>query len=156
MARFQRLSMIVLLAILSVQLTVYADQQSPAPAPQAGADTLSPPPPPSPSLSPEPSSPPAPPSNPAPASSPTPSPAASPSKKSPVPAPSMTGDVHESDVNASDEELSGGLKGGQKAGIVLGVIAGVCLVGVGGMVYRKRQQNIQRSQLGNAARREIL
>ncbi|GMP88965.1 hypothetical protein CsSME_00040748 [Camellia sinensis var. sinensis] len=144
MARFQRLSMIVLLAILSVQLTVYADQQSPVPAPQTGAP------------SPEPSSPPAPASNPAPASSPTPSPAASPPVKSPVPAPSMTGDVHESDVNATDEELSGGLKGGQKAGIVLGVIAGVCLVGVGGMVYRKRQQNIQRSQLGNAARREIL
>ncbi|GFZ20464.1 hypothetical protein Acr_28g0011690 [Actinidia rufa] len=88
---------------------------------------------------------------------PTPSPA----NKSPSPAPSAPGDAgtvksHVNDGGEEQNESSGGLGGGQKAGIALGVVAGVCLVALGGILYRKRQQNIQRSQHGYAARRDIL
>lgn len=56
------------------------------------------------------------------------------------------------------EEASagGGMNGGKKAGIAVGVIAAACLVGLGGLVYKKRQDNIRRSQYGYAARRELL
>ncbi|PSR89970.1 Proline and serine-rich protein [Actinidia chinensis var. chinensis] len=168
MARIHRSAIIVLFALLSLHLTESADppHSAPTPAPNSGADSLPPTPEsPSPSpASPSPStglrSPPAPPpEDSAPGSSPTPSPV----KKSPSPAPvtAAPGDAGsvKSNVNDSAEEpkeSSGGLGGGQKAGIALGVVAGVCLVALGGILYRKRQQNIQRSQYGYAARREIL
>ncbi|XP_057479249.1 pectinesterase inhibitor 10-like [Actinidia eriantha] len=170
MARLHRSAIIVLFALLSLHLTESADppHSAPTPAPNSGADSI-PPTPESPSpASPSPStglrSPPAPPpENSAPGSSPTPSPV----NKSPTPAPAPApvtaapGDAGsvKSNVNDSAEEpkeSSGGLGGGQKAGIALGVVAGVCLVALGGILYRKRQQNIQRSQYGYAARREIL
>lgn len=160
-----RLSTIVLLALISVRFAVSADPPSPTPAPEIGADSLSPSPesgaPETPSPSPEFSSPPAPPpSDLAPGSSPSPSPSPSPDN-SPSPSPSVASDLaaEKSNMNADSEdsnESSEGMKGGQKAGIVLGVIAGACLVGFGGMVYKKRQQNIQRSQYGYAARGEFL
>ncbi|GFP93764.1 hypothetical protein PHJA_001520800, partial [Phtheirospermum japonicum] len=132
-----------------------ADEISPSPA------TASPAPYPAPSIS----SPPAPPpSDLAPKSlSPIPSPheGAAAFVKSPSPAPSVPGDVsHENEPNAADlgtnEESSSGMNGGHKAAVAIGVIAGACVVGAGALVYKKRQQNIWRSQYGNAARREIL
>ncbi|KAK6144397.1 hypothetical protein DH2020_021217 [Rehmannia glutinosa] len=82
-------------------------------------------------------------------------------KNSPSPAPAVAGGIsHENQPNAADLEStkgsSGGMNGGQKAGVAIGVIAGACVVGAGVLVYKKRQQNIQRSQYGYAARREIL
>lgn len=114
------------------------------------------------------SSPPAPPpeteaSAPAPVSGPGSSPPASLPSESGVPAPSPSeiSDINHNDmdeeggegVESSDD---GGLSGGKKAGIAVGVIAAACLVGLGGFVYKKRQDNVRRSQYGYAARREML
>lgn len=72
----------------------------------------------------------------------------------------MAADVnHEDQTNASDLETkddSGGMSGGKKAGIGIGVVAAACIVGVGALVYKKRQQNVRRSQYGYAARGEFL
>lgn len=109
------------------------------------------------------SSPPAPPPS---DSSPALSPAAensSPEKSSspsPVPAPEIASDVNHANQanfgNIKSEESSGGMKMGQKAGVALGVIAFACVLGVGTIVYKKRQQNIRRSMYGYDARRELL
>ncbi|KAG5238080.1 classical arabinogalactan protein [Salix suchowensis] len=60
------------------------------------------------------------------------------------------------DAGSGDEGESKGMSGGKKAGIVVGVIVAACMVGLGGLVYKKRQNNIRRSDYGYAARREIL
>ncbi|KAL8516036.1 hypothetical protein ACS0TY_014640 [Phlomoides rotata] len=140
---------------------------SPAPSPSLPplppADGTSQPPA-TPSSAPAPSfsSPPAPPpSDLAPKShTPTPTPQEN-NNESPSPAPAVSGDVkHVNQPNAgnieTEEKSSGGMSRGQKASVAIGVIAGACVVGVGALVYKKRQQNIQRSQYGYAARREIL
>ncbi|TYI90851.1 hypothetical protein E1A91_D03G151300v1 [Gossypium mustelinum] len=79
---------------------------------------------------------------------------------SPAPSPADASDINHSDINAEgSEEKSGGdggMSGGKKAGIVFGVVAAACLVGFGGLVYKKRQENIRRSQYGYAARSEFL
>ncbi|PPD86826.1 hypothetical protein GOBAR_DD16223 [Gossypium barbadense] len=79
---------------------------------------------------------------------------------SPAPSPGDASDINHSNINAKESENKtgggGGLNGGKKAGIVVGVVAAACLVGFGGLVYKKRQDNIRRSQYGYAARREIL
>ncbi|XP_059626774.1 vegetative cell wall protein gp1-like [Cornus florida] len=166
MARLHKLAFVALVTLMLVQLTVSADlpEISPSPAPKLPEGPVSPPPdagsPSNPSPSPDFSSPPSPPpSDSAPGSSPTPSPTNTTS--TPAPAPTNASDVIKSDVNANanaeeSKESSGGLKVGQKAGIALGVIVGAGVVVVGIVVYKKRQQNIQRSQFGYAARREIL
>lgn len=51
---------------------------------------------------------------------------------------------------------SGGMSSGKKAGIAVGVIVGAGVVVLGAFVYKKRRQNIERSQYGYAARRELL
>jgi hypothetical protein len=67
-----------------------------------------------------------------------------------------------SDINVKagsegdEEEESEGMSGGKKAGIAAAVIGAACLVGFGGLVYKKRQDNIRRSAYGYAARRELL
>ncbi|XP_022958106.1 lysine-rich arabinogalactan protein 18-like [Cucurbita moschata] len=91
---------------------------------------------------------------------PCPSPARVPSP-SPAPAPSLTADsdFRNSIANGGGGETEtskGGMNGGKKAGIAVGVIAAACFVGVGGIVYKKRQDNIRRSQFGNAARSSFL
>jgi len=55
-------------------------------------------------------------------------------------------------IHEQEESSTGrGMSGGQKAGIVLGVLIGACVVGFAGFVYKKRQQNVRRSQYGYAA-----
>lgn len=129
-----------------------------SPAPSPSLPPAEPPATPAPSFS----SPPAPPpSDLAPKShSPAPTPQAD-DNETPSPAPAVPGDVnHVNQPNAgnitSEEKSSSGMSRGQKAGVAIGVVAGACVVGVGALVYKKRQQNIQRSQYGYAARREIL
>ncbi|XP_059664418.1 vegetative cell wall protein gp1-like [Cornus florida] len=142
---------------------------APAPAPRLAAKSPSPL-----SLSPEArspvspspstgiSSPPAPPpSVPGPGSSPTPSLAPSPANTSPAPVPSPINDhivsvKNAMNADAGEAESSGGAKGGHTAGMVFGVIAAACLVGFGGLVYKKRQDNIRRAQFGYTARRDLL
>ncbi|XP_009367083.2 alpha carbonic anhydrase 8 [Pyrus x bretschneideri] len=167
MSRFIELVSPLLLAFLLVQFSTAVSsssppEPSPTPSPQTGADAPSPPSPspislpPSPSNapadSPIPSSPPAPPQ-----STPSPSPDSEPSV--PSSAPSVPSDINHNNINADGdgEEFSeGGISTGKKAGIAFGVIVGVSLVGLGGFVYKKRQDNVRRSQYGYAARREIL
>lgn len=139
---------------------------APSPPPESGADIASPPsnasspsPLSSPSFSPSPSpsqslnSPPAPPpSDSAPGSAPTPTtPAPS---NVPAPAPSDASDVsHAADAgNMKADEHSSGMSSGKKVGIAFGVVLGVCAVGLGALVYKKRQQNIRRSEFGYATR----
>ncbi|KAL6544981.1 hypothetical protein OROHE_009888 [Orobanche hederae] len=154
--------------ILSARPTFSADSSgtSPSPSPHPPTDDISPPPfTPSPSPA-VPKSPPAPPpSDLAPNS---PSPAPSPGnddydarKKSTSPAPVVAGDVsHEDQSRGVDletkDDSSGGMSGGKKTGVAIGVIAAVCIVGVGALVYKKRQRNIQRPRYGYAGRREML
>lgn len=170
MARLASIFLISVLVISLVEVTVSSDppEISPAPAPEIGSDSPSPgssPPvsgspsnePEIPSPSPEYGSPPAPtPANPGRGSSAVNSPS-----NSPAPEPSDIGDLsHESsNINGGEEESIGsskGLNGGQKVGIVIGVILGACIVCFGALVYKRRRDNIRRSQYGYAARREIL
>ncbi|XP_022846410.1 proline-rich receptor-like protein kinase PERK12 [Olea europaea var. sylvestris] len=109
--------------------------QSPSPAPSA---SLSPPPGP-------------PPSGLSPALSPTLTNSSAPHKSpTPAPAPSVAGDaeVNASNVESEPDSSSGGLNSGQKAGVAVAVVASACIVGVGALVYKKRQQNVRRSQYG--------
>lgn len=137
-----------------------ADVESPDSAPSMppavpDAPSSSPPSPPPETESPPPQ---APGSSPTPESPPTDE--ASPdSTPTPTPSPSDVSDVTHSNIDFDEDnadESSGGMSSAKKAGIVVGVIAAVCLVGLGGIVYKKRQNNIRRSEYGYAARREIL
>ncbi|TXG49547.1 hypothetical protein EZV62_025422 [Acer yangbiense] len=49
-----------------------------------------------------------------------------------------------------------GMNGGKKAGITMGIMAGAAVVGLGGMVYKKRRSNIRRAIFGRAAKRSLL
>ena len=63
-------------------------------------------------------------------------------------------------MNEEADESNGssgdGMSGGEKAGITFGVIAAVCLVGLGGFMYKRSQDNIRRSQYGYTTRKEML
>ncbi|PON76814.1 hypothetical protein PanWU01x14_031340 [Parasponia andersonii] len=163
------------LLLLTVVVAFAAPEISPGPAHQPAADSPNvgaPASAPSIALAPvtnsPTSSPPAPPPEiRAPASAPGSSPASSPSppvdsdEESPVPAPSPSqiSDISHKDTNdrgEPEEEEESGMNGGKKAGIAVGVIAAASLVGLGGFIYKKRQDNIRRSQYGYAARREML
>ncbi|KAL6531482.1 hypothetical protein OROMI_027845 [Orobanche minor] len=145
--------------ILSARPTFSADSSGTSPSPSPPPFT------PSPSPAVPKSLPAPPPSDLAPNS---PSPAPSPGnddydarKKSPSPAPVVAGDVsHEDQSSGVDletkDDSSGGMSGGKKTGVAIGVIAAVCIVGVGALVYKKRQRNIQRPRYGYAGRREML
>lgn len=167
-------AIILLFSFLLVQSVLSSDppESSPSPSPGQSTGLLSPPTPEagapfSPSPSPQLDSPPAPPpstpgSSPAPAPAPVPSssnsssPGASPA---PVPSPDGESDVnHESadSVSKDEKDSPGGMSGGQKAGVAFGVIAGACIVIFGGVLYKKRQDNVRRSQYGYGARREML
>ncbi|XP_055830331.1 uncharacterized protein LOC129899401 isoform X3 [Solanum dulcamara] len=165
MATVRMFTFTLLFAVLFVQQCTCTDPpaSSPSPAPESGADVAYPPVSTAPSPLSNLTSPPAPPpSDLSPDSSPAPSPGNATSKQSPssAPAPAPNSEVasdisHESE-ESSKESSGGGMTSGKKAGIAVGVIAAVCFVGLGALVYKKRQQNIQRSQFGYDARREIL
>ncbi|XP_047964817.1 lysine-rich arabinogalactan protein 19-like [Salvia hispanica] len=132
------ISPILVFSLLLSAYPVLSDQSpshSPSLPPHPSSDEISPPPA---SLS----SPPAPP----------PPDLGSPS---PSPAPIADSKPYAADLD-SKEDSTGGMSGGQKAGLAVGVITGAFVVGAGVVVYKKRQHNIQRSQYGYAARREIL
>ncbi|KAM1397267.1 hypothetical protein ACFX2I_014867 [Malus domestica] len=61
-----------------------------------------------------------------------------------------------SEGNGAENSSGGGMSGGKKVGIPSGVIVGVGLVGLGGFVYKKRQDNIRGSQYSDVARRDFL
>ncbi|KAL0436436.1 UNVERIFIED_CONTAM: hypothetical protein Sradi_0351500 [Sesamum radiatum] len=143
-------------------------QFSPSPSPEFPSGDFSQPPSPSPAL---PVSPPAPPPSDLAPNSPSPVPFPGEDdddvpyeeKKIPTPAPApvVVGDFrHEDQSNAggleTTDDSSGGMSGGKKAGVAIGVISAACIVGLGALVYKKRQQNIRRAQYGSAARREFL
>ncbi|KAM0045181.1 hypothetical protein Hdeb2414_s0009g00301091 [Helianthus debilis subsp. tardiflorus] len=155
---FIHLLTVTLLFTLYVSPSLSSDPagNSPAPAPQLGSDDPVSPPVPS-AVSP-PSPPPASDLTPSPSQSQSPAPA---SDKSAAPAPAPetadSGDLASSLKNEEENKSSsGGMSGGEKAGIAIGVIAAVCVVGFGGVLYKKRQQNIRRAEFSSAARREFL
>ncbi|KAM0052784.1 hypothetical protein Hdeb2414_s0007g00252371 [Helianthus debilis subsp. tardiflorus] len=137
---------------LLFSVTISSPSPSPAPPPQSGSDDDSLP---EPSLSPLQSdlspdydSPsldlPSPPS-----SSPSPSPLLAPS---PVEVSDETAGVEREEAKESD---SGGMSGGKKVGVAFGLIGAACFVGFGGVLYRKRQQNIRRARYSQSARLEF-
>ncbi|KAI3706402.1 hypothetical protein L6452_24118 [Arctium lappa] len=138
-------------------LSVSSDppQISPSPVPQLGSDDS--PSIPSPSPTTTTGSPPAPPPSadlpPAPSSD-----TSSPPSLSPAPELAVASDVSSANVKTeeSKEASSGGMSTGKKAGIAIGVIGAACVVGFGGMLYKKRQYNIRRAEFSSAARREFL
>ncbi|XAR59965.1 hypothetical protein NMG60_11033162 [Bertholletia excelsa] len=157
MASF-RLSTMFLLALLSVHVALRADptQAAPSPAPAPASNAASPPPAnPSPTPTPTPTPTPSPSPSAGSSSSPAPSPRGHAPDSSPSPSGTVTSRSGVSPVGEG-KKSSGGLTSGQKAGIAIGVIAALGVVVVGAIVYRKRQQNIRRSQYGYAARRELL
>ncbi|KAA0036959.1 hypothetical protein IC582_028080 [Cucumis melo] len=169
MAKVASFCCAVLSVLLLMQVSVSADSpaESPAPPPQTGVDSppprapssISSPPDASPRNAPVSSPPSPPPSDLAPDSSPTSPPPPPSSSPAPSPPPSEASDVSRNNViseNESDEESKDGMSGAKKFGIAIGVIAAVALIGFGGMVYKKRQDNIRRSHYGYTARREIL
>ncbi|KAL1558138.1 hydroxyproline-rich glycoprotein family protein [Salvia divinorum] len=164
------ISLILVFSLLLLAYPVLSDHSaahSPSLPPHPSSDEISPPPA-TPSSAPSPahslSSPPAPPPSDLDSQSPSPAPNADNNSPSPSPSPAPeadAGDINrESKPNAADldskDESTGGMSGGQKAGVAVGVIAGAFIVGGGVVVYKKRQHNIQRSQYGYAARRELL
>ncbi|KAI3520508.1 hypothetical protein L1887_09957 [Cichorium endivia] len=152
MTSIRLLHILIAFALLfsSTTLSLDAPEASPSPAPEIGADDLPPLPSPSPSIGSPYMSPPA---DLAPtlASSPT---LVIPPAPEPVEATNTTTANEESDK--PKESTSRGMSSGKKAGIVIGVIAAVCVIGFGGMLYKKRKQNIQRAQLGRPVRGDIV
>ncbi|XP_059430638.1 proline-rich receptor-like protein kinase PERK8 [Corylus avellana] len=167
LAKFS-LALLLAFALVGFSVSEHSPETSPSPPPELGADSppsLAPAPHiASPANSPSTSSPPAPPpSDLSPGSSPTPSqsplaPKSTPPAPAPVPAPSALSDIgHVSaDGDGQGTGSSEGMSGAKKGGIAIGVILAAGLVVVGGFVYKKRRDNIRRSQYGYAARREIL
>lgn len=169
MAELAKFSLALLLAFSLVGFAVsqQSPETSPSPSPELGADS----PPPlapspydaSPANTPSISSPPGPPPadlaqdfSPTPTPSPSPSPSTT---KPPARAPSVLSDTGHvsSDSNGHEgKDSSGEMSGAKKGGIAVGVVLAAGLVVLGGFVYKKRRDNIRRSQYGYAARREIL
>ncbi|XP_019166503.1 PREDICTED: vegetative cell wall protein gp1-like [Ipomoea nil] len=147
------ISVVLFFAMLALHRSLAEDSPtaSPAPAPVTGTDDFSPPAP-----APTPDSPSrAPPQD---ASSPPPldlgSPSPSPADAkaySPASDSQVAKDVRQ--VSTSEEKSSGR---GKKVGIAVGVVAGACVAGLGALVYKKRRDNIRRSQYGQDARGSLL
>ncbi|CAI9272968.1 unnamed protein product [Lactuca saligna] len=68
---------------------------------------------------------------------------------SPAPEPEEARNTTAANVESENpvDSSSKGMSGGKKAGISIGVIAAVCVVGFGGMLYKKRKQNISSSAI---------
>lgn len=147
---------VLFFAMLALHRSLAEDSPtaSPAPAPVTGADDFSPPAPAptpdTPSRTPpqDASSPPSPP--PSDLGSPAPSPADA-NASAPASDSEVAKDVRQ--ASTSEEKSSGR---GKKVGIAVGVVAGACVVGLGALVYKKRRDNIRRSQYGQDARGSLL
>ncbi|KAI3849772.1 hypothetical protein MKW98_026686 [Papaver atlanticum] len=110
-----------------------------APSPAAAAVLTSPPsPPPSDDVSSKNTS-----------SSPSESPSLSLSSPSPSPESDVGNITKKSSPPSSSSSSSSSISSGNKAGIVVGVLIGAVLVGLGGFVYKKRQDNIRRAHYGS-------
>lgn len=160
MAMTRTVSVLLLFAMLALHHSLAddapMDSPSPAPAPVTGADDFSPPAPaPTPdshskTVPSDASSPPAPPPVDLGSPSPSPSPADA-NASSPASDSQVAKDVTQ--VSTNEEKTSGR---GKKVGIAVGVVAGACVVGLGALVYKKRRDNIRRSQYGQDARGSLL
>ncbi|KAD3337186.1 hypothetical protein E3N88_32706 [Mikania micrantha] len=70
--------------------------------------------------------------------------------------------IQASDVSAGakseepKESSSDGMSGGKKVGIAFGLIAAACAVIVGGVLYRKRRQNLRRAKYNYISRADLL
>ncbi|KAK8562252.1 hypothetical protein V6N13_019716 [Hibiscus sabdariffa] len=160
-----KLCFLTLALFLLLELSFAADSPAPAPPPSLGGDLpphLAPTP-----VTEYPDSPPAisPSSDASPPAPLAPSPSdlgegSSLPPTSPSPSPDEVSDINHSNINADvgKENTGGGegMSGRKKAGIVVAVVIAACLVGVGGLIYKKRQDNIRRSKYGYAARAELL
>lgn len=164
MARVFLLSLLYF-AILLISEARTGPEASPAPAPHSGADGPShffpqatPPSMPAPASSPSPDSDSANPSSPP---SPPP-PEDSPSSSSSSPSPSHPSLNEEETAVSSGSGVpektssTGGGKPGRVAGTIVGVVIGAAVVTVAFIIYKKRRDNIRRSQYGFGARREML
>lgn len=109
--------------------------------------------------SPSPSPSPSPSSHGSPSPSPYPNPLTSgPPSPPPFSAPSESPD---SSLLADEQKIehsksSSGMSTGRKAGVAVAVVFGVAFAAGGFVIYKKRQENILRSQYGYAVRRELL
>jgi len=130
-------SLFLSLFILTFSLHVTANS-SPSPSP-APANT------PSHSLSPS-NHPPA--SSPPVSSPPVPSPLSPTPISTPAPSPEDSTSLNHIDVDEKTEDSSteGGMSGSKKAGIAIGIIVAASVLMLAAMVYKKRQQNLQRNQ----------
>ncbi|CAN6479330.1 unnamed protein product [Victoria cruziana] len=163
MARVFLLSLLYF-AILLISEARTGPEASPAPAPHSGADGPS-------HFFPQAT----PPSMPAPASSPSPdsdsaNPSSPPSPPPPEDSPSSSSSPSPSHPSLNEEETAvssgsgvpektsstGGGKPGRVAGTIVGVVIGAAVVTVAFIIYKKRRDNIRRSQYGFGARREML
>ncbi|XP_047175144.1 vegetative cell wall protein gp1-like [Vigna umbellata] len=156
-----------LLLLLSFLVNIASAGESPGPAPPPEFSPSSPPRhSPSPHVAPPShNSPSEPPQSPSPAPSHHDSPPVPPPQENPSPSPASSpspdaaddGGVNHADLAGHNGKSSSeGMSSGKKAGIALGVIVGAGVVVLGAVVYKKRRQNMQRSQYGYAARRELL
>lgn len=97
--------------------------------------------------------------NPSPSPSPYPnSLSLGPPSPSSFPAPGESPDTGNSadEEKIEDPKSSSGMSTGRKAGVAVAVVFGVAFAAGGFAIYKKRQENIRRSQYGYAARRELL
>lgn len=164
----------LLALLMSIKLSALTDSPTEPPTNSPEADAPESPTQPPLSPSPDISSPPAPP--PESSSSPGPSPSLPPtdddddddnegSSPSPLPDDDPEEDVPAPEANEWTNVKSGvtavkkkdeGMSGGTKAGIVIGVFAFAGLAALGGFVYKKRKENMERAAFGAAVRREFL
>lgn len=95
--------------------------------------------------------------------SPSPSPYPNPLTSAPPSPPPFSAPSESPDSGPLNDEQkiehsksSSGMSTGRKAGVAVAVVFGVAFAAGGFVIYKKRQENILRSQYGYAARRELL
>nr|XP_043611882.1 proline-rich receptor-like protein kinase PERK1 [Erigeron canadensis] len=85
----------------------------------------------------------------------SPSPALPNTPSSLAPGPTEASDVGDMKSEERKESPDKGMSGGKKVGVAFGLIAAACFVGFGGVLYRKRQDNIRRARYSQSARLEF-
>ncbi|KAK7402131.1 hypothetical protein VNO78_14151 [Psophocarpus tetragonolobus] len=76
--------------------------------------------------------------------------------EAPSPSPAEEEHIGEEAEERGEKSSRGGLSGSKKAGIAIGVIVAASVIVLAGLVYKKRNHNIRRSQYAYAVRREFL